>query len=112
MMRCTRCSRTAISCSTIPYSCDETRGRNRITRNRERYTRDGFGLWAVCLKSNGEMIGDCGLTLQMIDRQQLQEIGYHIRRDRQRQSYAGDAAAAVRDRAFANTAYPELYSYC
>lgn len=58
------------------------------------------------------MIGDCGLTLQMIDGQQLPEIGYHIRRDQQRRGYAREAASAVRDWAFAHTGYPALYSYC
>lgn len=95
-----------------PYTFNEVRVRNWITRNRERYARDGFGLWAVCLRDSGEMIGDCGLTLQMIDGQQLPEIGYHIRRDQQRRSYAREAAAAVRDWAFAHTEYPALYSYC
>ncbi len=37
-----------------------------IERNMARYRDDGFGLWAVCLKNTGEMIGDCGLTLQNI----------------------------------------------
>ena len=95
-----------------PYTFDEARVRGWIARNRERYARDGFGLWAVCLKENGEMIGDCGLTLQPIDGQMLPEIGYHIRADRQRCGYAREAAAAVRDWAFRNTGYDALYSYC
>ena len=78
----------------------------------KRYETDGFGLWAVCLKSTGEMIGDCGLTLQNIDGQMLPEIGYHIRADQQKKGYAKEAAAAVRDWAFQNTEYPALYSYC
>lgn len=95
-----------------PYSFDEERVRSWIERNMKRYTDDGFGLWAVCLKDTGEMIGDCGLTLQNIDGQMLPEIGYHIRRDQQRKGYAKEAAAAVRDWAFQNTEYPALYSYC
>ena len=95
-----------------PYSFDEERVRSWIERNMKRYTDDGFGLWAVCLKDTGEMIGDCGLTLQNIDGQMLPEIGYHIRRDQQRKEYAKEAAAAVRDWAFGNTEYPALYSYC
>ena len=77
-----------------------------------RYRKDGFGLWAVCLKDNGEMIGDCGLTLQNINGEILPEIGYHICRDCQRKGYAREAAKAVRDWAFRNTDYPALYSYC
>ena len=95
-----------------PYSFDEERVRSWIERNMKRYTDDGFGLWAVCRKDTGEMIGDCGLTLQNIDGQMLPEIGYHIRKDQQRKGYAKEAAMAVRDWAFGNTEYPALYSYC
>ena len=95
-----------------PYTFDEERVRSWIERNMDRYKEDGFGLWAVCLKDTGEMIGDCGLTLQNIDGQMLPEIGYHIRRDQQRKGYAKEAAMAVRDWAFQNTEYPALYSYC
>ena len=95
-----------------PYSFDEERVRSWIARNMDRYKNDGFGLWAVCLKDTGEMIGDCGLTLQNIDGTMLPEIGYHIRRDQQRKGYAKEAAMAVRDWAFQNTEYPALYSYC
>lgn len=95
-----------------PYSFDEERVRSWIERNMKRYTDDGFGLWAVCLKDTGEMIGDCGLTLQNIDGTMLPEIGYHIRKDQQRKGYAKEAAMAVRDWAFGNTEYPALYSYC
>ena len=62
-----------------PYAFDENRVRNWIQRNIERYWIFGFGLWAVCLKETGEMIGDCGITLQLIDGQIKPEIGYHIR---------------------------------
>ena len=61
-----------------PYTFDEARVRAWIERNMERYRVNGFGLWAVCLKGSGEMIGDCGLTLQTINGNELPEIGYHI----------------------------------
>lgn len=95
-----------------PYSFDEKRVRDWILRNMNRYMEDGFGLWAVCLKDTGEMIGDCGLILQYIDGELLPEIGYHIRRDCQHRGYATEAADAVRDWAFRNTNYTALYSYC
>ena len=95
-----------------PYSFDEERVRSWIARNMDRYKNDGFGLWAVCLKDTGEMIGDCGLTLQNIEGTMLPEIGYHIRRDQQRKGYAKEAAMAVRDWAFQNTEHSALYSYC
>ena len=95
-----------------PYKFDEDRVRDWIDRNIQRYHDDGFGLWAVCLKDTGEMIGDCGLTLQNIDGETLPEIGYHIRGNCQHMGYATEAATAVRNWAFANTEYPALYSYC
>ena len=48
-----------------PYSFDVKRVREWIVRNMKRYEENGFGLWAVCLKDTGEMIGDCGLTGQI-----------------------------------------------
>ena len=94
-----------------PYTFDENRVRNWIQRNIERYRIFGFGLWAVCLKETGEMIGDCGITLQLIDGQIKPEIGYHIRADKQRNGYAKEAAIAVRDWTFNNTPFQIVYSY-
>ena len=94
-----------------PYTFDENRVRNWIQRNIERYRIFGFGLWAVCLKETGEMIGDCGITLQLIDGQIKPEIGYHIRADKQRNGYAQEAAIAVRDWTFNNTPFQIVYSY-
>ena len=95
-----------------PYTFDEARVTDWIERNVNRYRINGFGLWAVCLKGSGEMIGDCGLTLQTINGNELPEIGYHIHRDFQRRGYAKEAAKAVLDWVFRNTDYPALYSYC
>lgn len=94
-----------------PYEFDEERVRGWITRNMERYRIFGFGLWAVCLKDSGEMIGDCGMTMQVIGGVIKPEIGYHIRADKQRMGYAREAASAVRDWAFENTPFREIYSY-
>ena len=94
-----------------PYVFDEARVRNWIQRNMDRYRIFGFGLWAVCLKKTGEMIGDCGLTMQLINGQIKTEIGYHIRADQQRKGYAKEAAIAVRDWVFINTPFNVIYSY-
>ena len=94
-----------------PYVFDEARVRNWIQRNMDRYRIFGFGLWAVCLKKTGEMIGDCGLTMQLINGQIKPEIGYHIRADKQRKGYAKEAAIAVRDWTFNNTPFNIVYSY-
>lgn len=94
-----------------PYTFDEARVRGWISRNIERYRIFGFGLLAVCLKETGEMIGDCGLTVQMIGNSIKPEIGYHIRKDCQRKGYAKEAASAVRDWTFNNTPFNMIYSY-
>lgn len=94
-----------------PYTFDKTRVKEWINKNIERYQIFGFGLWAVCLKETGEMIGDCGLTMQLINGQIKPEIGYHIRRDKQRKGYAKEAAIAVRDWVFKNTPFHRIYSY-
>ena len=72
-----------------------------IARNLRRYQRDGHGLWAIDLKSAGEMIGDCGITLQEVDDERLPEIGDHLRLDFWGHGYAIEAARACRDYGFA-----------
>lgn len=81
-----------------------------ITRNRQRYKDDGVGLWAMVLKSNGEMIGDCGITRQQVEDEFLYEIGYHLRRDCWGQGLATEAAIACRDWGFANLKTTRLIS--
>ena len=94
-----------------PYDFDLERTENWILRNRTRYQTDGFGLWAVILKESGELIVDCGLTLQPIQDEMLPEVGYHIRKDKQRMGYASEAASACIGWAFQNSAFPAVYSY-
>ena len=75
------------------------------------YKTYGFGLWAIELKETGEFIGDCGITMQPIDGQQLPEIGYHIHNNHWRKGYGKEAASAVRNWAFENRDFDCLYSY-
>ena len=63
-----------------PAPFDEARVKGWIARNQQRYREEGFGLWSVVLKETGEVIGDCGVTMQPIHGQMLPEIGYHIRK--------------------------------
>lgn len=94
-----------------PYTFDEERVRGWINKNIELYRIFGFGLWAVTLKDSGEVIGDCGLTMQNINGIIKPEIGYHIRKDMQRKGYAKEAARKCRDWTFENTTFNVLYSY-
>jgi ribosomal-protein-alanine N-acetyltransferase len=81
-----------------------------IRRNRTRYANDGYGLWAMILKSTRELIGDCGLVRQSVDGADEIEIGYHVRRDLWGQGYASEAARACRGFGFANLAIERLIS--
>lgn len=94
-----------------PHTFDEEKVKNWIKRNIERYQIFGFGLWAVVLKETGEVIGDCGLTMQLINGQIKPEVGYHIRKDKQRKGYGSEAARACRDWTFEHTPFNIVYSY-
>ncbi len=91
-----------------PFDADRTR--NWISRNSDNYINHGFGLWAIILKTTGEFIGDCGITLQNIAGDILPEIGYHIHKKYWRRGLAKEAARAVLDWAFVNTQYNTIYS--
>lgn len=94
-----------------PYRFDAARVRAWIAYNRRRYRELGFGLWALELKETGEVVGDCGLTMQRIDGVIRPEIGYHIARAHQRRGYATEAARACRDWTFEHTPFRIVYSY-
>jgi RimJ/RimL family protein N-acetyltransferase len=68
--------------------------------NRRSYGENGFGLWGLVLKENGKLVGDCGLTLQDVDGEELVEVGYHLNRTCWHRGLATEAAAACRNRAF------------
>lgn len=71
-----------------------------IERNRDRYQREGYGLWAMLLRETNEVIGDCGCFLRDVDGRDDIEIGYHVRRDLWGNGYATEAARACMEYAF------------
>lgn len=75
------------------------------------YEKRGFGLFAVELKHSGIFIGDCGITLQKIDGEDVFEIGYHFNKNYWNNGYASEAAKACKKWFFENTEYEEVYSY-
>lgn len=81
-----------------------------IDRQQERYAKYGFGLWAMIEKASGELIGDCGITMQDWNGREVPEIGYHLRRDKWHQGFAIEAAAACREYGFHTLNFPELFS--
>ncbi len=81
-----------------------------IARNLRRYAEDGCGLWAMILKASGELIGDCGLTLQSVEGVDEIEIGYHVCRDQWGNGLATEAAGDCRDFGFAHLPVDRLVS--
>ncbi len=73
---------------------------NWLRRQQQRYRDDGFGLWAVVCADSGEMIGQCGLTRQRIEDDEVLEVGYLLERAHWHRGYALEAAASCRDLAF------------
>jgi RimJ/RimL family protein N-acetyltransferase len=71
-----------------------------VQRNLAHQKRYGYGLWAVILKANGVLIGNCGLTHIDVDGAPEIELGYDLRSDYWGQGLATEAASAVRDHAF------------
>ena len=93
-----------------PVPLNRTQVDDWIERNRRRCASDGVGLWAMELKSTGDMVGDCGIVRQEIDGESLYEIGYHLRRDLWRLGLATEAAVACREWGFANLPVSRLIS--
>jgi ribosomal-protein-alanine N-acetyltransferase len=71
-----------------------------IERNSRRYREHGHGLFAVTLKDDVDLIGDCGVIKQEIEGETLLEVGYHFRRDQWGHGYATEAARACMGLAF------------
>lgn len=73
---------------------------NWLNSQLERYKNYGYGLWAVVLKENNEMIGQCGLSIQTWKDSEVLEVGYLFQRNYWHQGYATEAAIASREYAF------------
>jgi ribosomal-protein-alanine N-acetyltransferase len=81
-----------------------------LERNLDHQREHGYGLFAVCLKTDDRLIGDCGLELMEVSGERVAELGYDFRRDCWNRGYATEAACAVRDFAFGTLRLPRLVS--
>ncbi|SFL77065.1 Protein N-acetyltransferase, RimJ/RimL family [Paenibacillus sp. 1_12] len=91
-----------------PFSFQQTE--QWIQRNIARYDKDGFGLWAVCLKDTHVCIGDCGLIKQQINGKTEIEVGYHISKQHWSKGYASEAALACKEYGFYQVGLSKLVS--
>jgi ribosomal-protein-alanine N-acetyltransferase len=71
-----------------------------IEANTRRYEKDGFGLWAMVLKSTMELAGNCGPVRRTIDGRAEIEVGWIVKRSLWRQGLATEAGRACCERAF------------
>jgi [ribosomal protein S5]-alanine N-acetyltransferase len=90
------------------FTADESR--EWLDRQHERYRVDGFGLWAVRDRATGAFLGDCGLTRQRIEDDEVLEVGYHLRRAVWGRGYATEAARACVAHAFAELDAPAVWA--
>lgn len=82
------------------HAFDDAEVQEWLDRQIKRYSDYGFGAWAVILKETGEMIGQCGLTMQEIDGVSVPEIGYLLCKEHWHKGYATEAAIACKEYAF------------
>lgn len=80
-----------------------------------RYENYGFGLWAVILKESNEFIGQCGLTMQKIDKKihnsnELLEVGYLLNKNYWHKGFATEAAISCKNYAFDILKEKRVYS--
>ena len=94
-----------------PHPFTDIEVENWIKWNIENYKKYNHGLWAVVLKEKNVFLGDCGITLQEIDNEQLPELGYHIKKEYNNLGYATEAAKACINYAFNELNIKTLYSY-
>lgn len=81
-----------------------------LDRQKMRYEKYGFGLWAIILKSTGCIIGQAGLTIQPYKNNKILEIGYLLKQDFWHYGYAREAATGCKNYAFENLNKDKIYS--
>lgn len=81
-----------------------------LAKQESRYAELGLGLWAVLRKEDDEFVGQCGLTLQPCDGEELLEIGYLFKKQYWHMGYALEAAAGCKQYAFHVLKAEKVYS--
>jgi RimJ/RimL family protein N-acetyltransferase len=75
-----------------------------------RYKESGYGMWAVIEKKSGEMVGQCGLTIQDCGEKDVLEVGYLFLKAHWGKGYATEAAIACKNYAFEKLGAKEVFS--
>ncbi len=93
-----------------PAPFDKERVKSWITWNLTNYKSYGYGLWALILKAENQVIGDCGLIHQVVDDVRELEIAYHVHRNYWGLGYATEGVIAVKDYGFTKVGRSKLIS--
>ena len=89
---------------------DEAETQAWLDRQLARYAQYSFGLWDVVLKQTGEMIGQCGLTMQPWHGDEVLEVGYLFNRAFWHHGYATEASRGCMEYAFDRLGAKEICS--
>lgn len=85
-----------------------------LQRQLDRYAECGFGLWLVECRTDGRVIGQCGVTRQPVPPDiapgPVPEVGYLFEKAFWHKGYAAEAARACRDYAFTALGFSEVWS--
>lgn len=92
------------------HAFDDDEAQGWLDKQIMRYRQYGFGLWAVILKETGEMIGQCGLTMQDCNNKHVLEVGYLFQKAFWHKGYASEAAIACKKYAFEVLNANEVFS--
>jgi RimJ/RimL family protein N-acetyltransferase len=63
------------------------------------------------LRAENILVGDCGITIQDIEREELHELAYYIKKEFRNMGYATEACRACINYAFGNLRYDSVCSY-
>jgi RimJ/RimL family protein N-acetyltransferase len=61
-----------------PEMDNSENNRRWIEWNLRNYEEHGFGLWVIEDRTSGEFFGDCGISYQPVEAEEILEIGYHL----------------------------------
>lgn len=92
------------------HAFSEEEAREWLDRQISRYRNYGYGLWGVRLKTDGRLIGQCGITPQPLNGAEVKEIGYVFNKNYWHGGYATEAALACRTYGFHTLGADALYS--
>jgi RimJ/RimL family protein N-acetyltransferase len=79
-----------------------------VGRNLSLYEKHGFGFWLIESRPTAEFLGYCGIRPLVLKTGPVTEIGWHTKKTSWNRGIATEAAAGVRDLAFARFAQTRL----